>query len=79
MEIASPRSCSHRGIVMTHPEYPNLRKIFLQWLISVRLVEFNEAKAFFKSLIEGTHFLGNDENEEGSPYEKFFRLLFIRY
>lgn len=53
---------------MTHSEYPFLRKIFLQWLISERLVEFDQAKSFFKSLIEGIDFGEDEDSEDGSTH-----------
>lgn len=50
---------------MTHPEYPSLRKLFLQWMFTERLVLFAEAETFFKYITSSIDFGDDLENEKG--------------
>jgi len=50
---------------MTHPEYPVLRKIFLQWIFALSLVELNIAENFYAELINEIDFGSDEDNEKG--------------
>lgn len=51
---------------MTHPEYPSLRRLFLQWMFMERLVLFSKAEAFFKKLTTNIDFGDDLDSEKGT-------------
>lgn len=50
---------------MTNHEYPNLRRLFLQWMLIERLVLFTKAEEFFKELISFVNFDDDIDGEKG--------------
>lgn len=50
---------------MTHSEYPVIRRIFLQWMFTERLVLLSEAEAFFQEMIKDLDFGADQDNEKG--------------
>lgn len=50
---------------MTRSEYPVIRRIFLQWMFSERLVLFSDAEAFFQEMIRNIDFGTDEDNEKG--------------
>lgn len=50
---------------MTHPEYPILRKIFLQWIFVERIVLYTQVEKFYKEITEKVEF-GQDCEDEKS-------------
>ena len=51
---------------MTHPEYPSLRKLFLQWMLMERLVLFHTAEVFFEKITCSIDFGDDLDNEKGA-------------
>jgi hypothetical protein len=59
---------------MTHREYPDLRKLFLQWIFVERLVLFSRAQEFFEEITSTIDFRRDEENEKGKPIHYFFKI-----
>jgi hypothetical protein len=53
---------------MTHPEYPILRKSFLQWMFVKSIVEIQAAEIFFQELINGIDFGADESDEKSAAY-----------